>query len=150
MSHELAALRRTELESLFAGTGGTVTPSEVVAFASDPRTALHSLFEWDDDAAARAFREVQAQGYLRAVVRIIPRDDGAPVTVRAFVSLSSDRGSGVYRSIVDVLDDDEQRAELVQDARRELGALKRKHGHLEELAQVWDAIAGMRPMDLVA
>jgi hypothetical protein len=148
ISHHIAAQRRDELSALVAAHGGAITPAQVVNFARNPATALHGLFVWDDTEAARKYREVQAQTYLRAVVRLIPRENDEPVSVRAFVSLSTDRGSSVYRPIVDVLNDDEARAVLVADAQRELAALKQKYAHLQELAHVWDAIA--EPVRLAA
>jgi hypothetical protein len=139
---QVAAARRAEIEQLFRSNRGTVTPAQVVAFAENPATALHSLFTWDDSEAARQWREAQAASYMRAVVKLIPRENAEPLVVRAFVSLSTDRRADhVYRPITDVLDDDERRAVLVEDAKREMIALKRKYAHLHELAQVWDAIA---------
>lgn len=136
----LAAVRRQELDALVERHGGTITPAQVVEFAADPGTALHALFVWDDSEAARRYREVQAAQYLRVVMRLIPREGDEPTAVRAFVSLSVDRGTGVYRPIVAVLSDDEQRAQLVQDAMRELAAFRRKYAHLEELASVFGVI----------
>jgi DNA transposition AAA+ family ATPase len=139
---QVAEARRMELEQLVWANGGTITPAQVVSFAENPDTALHSLFTWDDTEAARQWRESEAQSYMRAVVRLIPRDNAEPLVVRAFVSLSTDRRMDhVYRPITDVLEDDDRRAVLVEDAKREMIALKRKYAHLHELAQVWDAIA---------
>lgn len=141
MSRHIAAQRRAELDALLAENGGTVTPALVVAFAANPDTALHSLFTWDDSEAAKKYREVEAAAYLRAVVRLVPNSEGQNVSVRAFVSLSSERGGGMFRPIVDVMENDERRAQLVRDALRDLNAIKSKYGHLRELAKVWDAVA---------
>ncbi len=140
---ELARQRREELDALVAQHGGTITPAQVVAFAADPATALHTVFCWDDTEAARRFREVQAAQYLRAVVRFVPRPNDEPVAVRAYVHLSSDRGEHLYRPVVSVLDDDAQRAQLVADAMRELHAFRAKYQHLSELAGVFDALASL-------
>jgi hypothetical protein len=139
---EVAAARRRELEQLVWQHSGTITPAQVVEFAADPETALHTLFTWDDTEAARKYREVEAAKFLRAVVKLIPRENDEPLMVRAFVSLSTDRRTEhVYRPIVDVLDDEERRVVMVQDAKRELAGVKQKYAHLHELARVWDAIA---------
>ena len=139
---EIAQARREELAGLVQQHGGTVTPAQVVAFAENPETAMHTLFTWDDTEAARKYREVEAAKYLRAVVKLIPRENKEPLVVRAFVSLSTDRRTEhVYRPILDVLGDDERRAVMVEDAKRELVGIRQKYAHLNELAQVWDAIA---------
>jgi hypothetical protein len=144
MIRDLAARRREELTALVEESGGTITPKQIVAFAANEATALHSLFLWDNDEAAQLYRESQAAKYLRAVVTMVPRPDGPPITVRAFVSLSSDReSSGAYRPIMQVLDDDEQRETLLRDALTELAALQRKYGHLEELRSAWDALSDL-------
>lgn len=141
MSTALAERRRAELAALVAENGGTITPAQVVEHAAQPTSTLHALFTWDDTLAARQWREAQAAKYLRAVVRLVPVGHSHPMTVRAFVSLSSDRGeSCVYRPIVDVLENDDHRAQLLADARAELIALQRKYQHLQELHDVWDVI----------
>lgn len=138
MSANLADARKAEMAALVERHDGIVTPAMIVAFATDPKTALHSLFTWDDTEAAKQYREQQARDYLRAVVRVIPRENNAAVSVRAFVSLTSDRGpENIYRPIERVLSDEDMRAQLVADALSELRALSRKYGHLQELAQVW-------------
>jgi len=141
MSRVLADQRRAELAALVVEHGGAVTAAQIVDCASDPASALHALFEWDDTEAAQKYREVQAQTYLRAIVRVMPREGGQePLCVRAFVSLSDDRGTGLYRPIELVLDDDRQRAQMVADARAELLAIRAKYGHLQELTRVWGAV----------
>jgi len=138
VTYPLTPLRRAELDALVQRSGDSVTPAAIVEFASDPATALHGLFEWDDEKAGPKYREQQAQAYLRLVVRVIPVD-GQDRAVRAYVSLSSDRGTNIYRPILTVLSDQTKRAELVEDALRGLQALRTKYGHLQELAQVWNA-----------
>lgn len=137
---QLADARREEIAALMAKNGGVVRPADVVAFARDARTALHSLFEWDNSQAAEKFRELQAASYIRAVVRVLPRESGDPVMVRAYVSLSSERGTGGYRAVGEVLSDEELRAQMVRDALNEMQAFARKYRHLSELAGVWLAL----------
>lgn len=138
MTGVTAGARRLELERLARAHDDTVTPAQLVAYATDPRTALHTLFTWDDRVAGPKYRELEAAQYLRAVVTLLHVEGHEPKSVRAFVSLSSDRdGTHVYRPITAVLQDHTQRALLVDDVRRELLAMKRKYGHLQELATVW-------------
>lgn len=146
MSDTVAHRRRAELSALVARHNGSVTPSQVVDYATNPDTALHSLFTWDDGEAAQSWREHQAAKYLRAVVTLVPHpsSDMGPIAVRAFVSLSTDRrDTGVYRPIEAVMNDTKHRAVLIADAVNELASVRAKHGHLKELEKVWDAIASV-------
>lgn len=46
---------------------GRLTPEDVLAAARDKSSPLHDSFEWDDDAAAHAYRLDQARGLIRRV-----------------------------------------------------------------------------------
>ena len=130
-----------ELTHLHETHGGKVSPRDVIEFARDPETALHSRFDWDDTTAAEKWRVAQARRVLRVYVTVTIPDRSDPVRVRAFVALPSDRGEeGGYRPIVSVLNDDDQRAELLAMAKSELEAFRRKYATLDELASVHLAI----------
>lgn len=55
---------------------GELTPRDVVDDARNPNSPLHSYFEWDDGAAAEAYRLKQARGLIKAVVAIYRDDAG--------------------------------------------------------------------------
>lgn len=131
-------LKAQELEHIRAAHGGLLKPEDVVDFARDPNTALHSEFEWDDSLAAHEHRLNQARNVIRLVVTIIGEQ---PEPVRAFVSLPTDRVSGGgYRSMADVVNDVSRRDEMIRDALERLLAAKRKYQHLVALQDVWMAI----------
>lgn len=66
---------------------GHITASDVVAAARPKSSALHSYFEWNDSAAARAYREVQARDLIRQVTLVVKRADlGTLPSPRAFVA----------------------------------------------------------------
>lgn len=113
-------------------------PEEIVEFASNETTALHALFEWDDTEAGRLFRLEQARHVLRMTIEVV-REHHEPI--RAFVSLTSDRSAkGGYRRLRDVMNDEQLRAELLQDGLADLRLAKEKYGELQELAKVWGAV----------
>lgn len=127
---------RKELEQLKAA--GVIQPSDVVARASDPESAMHSWFQWDDTEAAQAYRLQQARQLLRVFVTVETKDNKP---VRAFVSLGSDRyGDGGYRAMAEVLSDEELRAQLLADAVKELRSAEKKYRQLQELSGVWSAL----------
>jgi len=133
-AQELGALRLAEMERLIKSGRGTLTPERMLRFAEKPDTALHSVFTWDDTECGQKWRLHEAHAYIRARVTVIQRGEAEAVSVRAFVSLPSDRVRGAYRPIVQVLNDDDLRAEMIAEARREFGVFRSKFGHLEKLA----------------
>ena len=64
---------------LTAKTNRPVTPSMVLEAARAKDSPLHGLFVWDDTEAAEKYRLIQAGGFLRAVVKILPGGSREPV-----------------------------------------------------------------------
>lgn len=128
-----------ELERIEETHGGIVTPQAVVEFARDPTTALHSRFDWEDSIAAAKWRLEQARSILRVAVKYVGEVEKRPIA--AFVSLGSDRiRGGGYRSTVRVLDDDEKRGELLEQAKQEARAWADRYKEFNELARIRMAI----------
>lgn len=125
VAKEVEALRRPD---------GVIVPDDIVAWAqAHPESALHSQFEWDDTEAAKAYRLHQAR---RVIAVYVVADDGN----RRLVSLSIDRKHGGYRSVEDVIANDDLRRVLVKDALAELKRVRAKYEHVKELAAVYDEI----------
>lgn len=130
-----------ELESL-KRSDGVLDPKDVVNFAKNPKTALHSKFEWDNVKAAHEHRLWQARLLIKACVTVIDHDKPP---VHAFVSLESDRrNGGGYRVLADVLSDDERRDELMQQSLKELRVWQKKYEQLEALAPIYEAAEQVR------
>lgn len=111
-----------------------LTPSLVLDTARDPGHVLHRHFNWDDTDAAERYRLDQARALIRSF-RVVFRDDDEQHRVRSYVSVASDTGP-VYRATEDVLTDDFSRTLLMTGLKRDLAALQRKYGHLEEYAAI--------------
>ena len=134
----ITAAATKELETIRKRNDGMLNPVAVVEYAADPKTALHNYFTWEDSEAARLWRIHQARNVIRAVVNVIPQ---AEISSRVYVSMTADRNEeGGYRRVVDVMQDDEARAILLEEARDELAAFRRKYAILKELAAVFEAI----------
>jgi len=130
---------QSELEQVASKHRGVLPAQAVVDWArSHPRSELHKRFTWEDGEAADKWRLWEAR-VLIARVTIEPRPER---TVRAWVNLPSDRAGErpAYRATVRVMSNAEQRAELLQSVKDELGRLRRKYAELTELASVWDAV----------
>lgn len=112
--NESMKAERKFLEKLAKQHNGVLLVDDVLAVASDPRCILHKHFQWDDTKAAEAYRKMQARQLIQKCVVTIEK---APdVQVRAFVSMAADQvAGGGYRMMVDVLSDDDLKAELLRD-----------------------------------
>ena len=111
-----------------ARTNHSVTAAMVLDAARAEDSPLHGLFVWDDTEAAEKYRIIQARGFLRAVVRIIPSAPQGPVRAsvrilpnepRPVPSPSPARGGGGLRTEAEVFE------ELVQDIARLIGKFER-------------------------
>lgn len=129
--------RKHELEQICTQAGGVLRPEDVVVFAKNPRTALHSWFTWDDTAAAREHRLWQARQVIRVCVTVQDNQQGPPL--RTYVSLYEDRGQDGYRLLTDVMSDEEMRDKLLTQALSELRTWQEKYRQLEKLVPIFAA-----------
>lgn len=138
--------QRAELERIRkSDPDGVLRAEKVVEFASDPSTALHKSFDWDDSSAAHQHRLSQAERIIRLSVEVIQRPNEEPMKVRAYCSLPSDRKSGGgYRLVSKVVKNSKQFAEYKAAALAELTAFRDKYQRITTLTTylqpVYDAI----------
>ncbi len=129
---------KAELEIIRGQNSGILRPKDVVNFARDESTALHSHFEWNDDVAAVQFRLEQARRIVRFTVVVLPNHNKS---THAYVSLTSDRQNGdSYRHIADVMADPLARQHLLRQALDEVESWRQRHADLVELNEVFQAI----------
>jgi hypothetical protein len=120
---------------------GRLKPSHVVDAARPSNSPIHGHFQWDDNAAAEAYRLIQARQLIQSIT--IEYHKGPSVrTAPVFVNLRQDRqkDSG-YRFVVDVLSDKDKRKQLVADAKADMLYFTNKYHELSELTSV---ISSMR------
>jgi hypothetical protein len=134
-----------ELERIAAAQGGLLRPADVIEAARNPRSPLHTHFEWDDRVAAREYRLWQARQLIRVTVQQIDLPASGQAPVRVWVSLSEDRkaNGGGYRMVEAVLARSELRKQLLEDALKELEVFQQKYAHLEELATLHRVIRNL-------
>jgi hypothetical protein len=133
-----------ELEQVLVRHEGCLNPEDVVEFAKNPKTALHSRFTWDNSEAARLYRLEQARHIIRVMVTTISGKNDKPEVVRLYVSLPEDRGEGGYRTIVNVLSDNEYRKKMLEEAFKEFSYFRQKYALLTELSSVFEAMEKVR------
>lgn len=123
---------------------GDLTPQAVVDTARDESHPLHGRFEWDDSVAGEAYRRSQAAELIRSVkVTYSEAPDGEPRRIRAFSSLNvavspDQRG---YAPTEELVENELTRKILLRQCERDIAALRRKYGHLEEFAALVTAKA---------
>ncbi len=127
-----------ELDLIYA-RGKVLRPTDVVKYATNPKTALHKKFEWDDNKAARAYRIWQARELITEYVVVIAQTS-KPVQV--YVSLAADRlaKGGGYRCITDVMSNANWRKEFLKQAFNEAELFRQKYEGLKELNLIFKAI----------
>lgn len=140
------------IEDLRGRVGGHVLPADVLEHARSANSPLHGAFEWDDGEAAHRYRIQQAGHLLRSLVvhvRFEPRAEPKPV--RAFVNVvnrETDRRG--YVSLPDAMSDADYRAQVIQQAWRELHSWREKYREYSELAAVTSAIEAEQPEQRLA
>ena len=135
------------LDALIVKNGGAVTKEQIVSEAMKPDTVFHKAAEkaglFDPTKTQRYALMTWATGVLHSYrVYVTTEERQDPVRVRGIVSLINDRGKGKegYRPLLSVMNDEEKRAELLETAKRELAAFRKKYAILEELAPVFAAL----------
>lgn len=118
---------------------GELTPKDVLDDARNPNSPLHRHFEWDDGAAAEAYRMDQARGLIRAVVAIYVSDEKPATRVRAFVHIP-EPGAPHYRATGHAMSQVKTRDLVLKQALRELQAWRQKYKDLKEFAALFDAV----------
>jgi len=122
---------------------GMCTPARLVQEAGGGARDLHRLFTWDDAEAAQRWRVQEARNVINAIVVRVERN-GQETEAPAFVSVgriaeTQDRGAG-YRPVQVVVQDPEFRAEALQEAIKDLNAIRRRYEAIKELSPVWDLV----------
>lgn len=144
-----AAAVGAHLEMLRERFKGELTPQDVVDDARHDNSPLHSFFEWDDGAAAEAYRLNQARGLIRSVVAVYVSDDRPAVRTKAYVHLN-EKGAPHYRETTQALSQAKTRQMVLQRAWRELQQWRQRYKDLAEFAKLVEVIQEIEPQLLSA
>lgn len=118
---------------------------KLVEAAKPSNSPLHGEFTWDKTEGWRKNLLSEAQALLAEYIVIITTEEGRKISTRGIVSLRKDRASGGgYRYMVDVMKDDELRADYLEDALEELESFQARYQKLTELAAVFTEIDKVR------
>jgi hypothetical protein len=133
------------IANLQKGRNDPLEPQQIVDAARAEDSVLHNHFEWDDHAAAEAFRCDQARDLVRSLTVDISRSNVEQKTVRAFVNVETDTARG-YVSTATAMSSEELRKQVLRRAFTELEAWRARHAELSELARIFSAIDETRPI----
>lgn len=121
------------LAEIAAATEGHLTPRATVDAARDPRHTLHPHFEWDDAAAAEAYRLDQARELIR-LIRI--EDDEHEEDPPAFLSVSEGKAGVSYRTYGDVMSSVTLQDAVLKAAERDLRAFEARFARLIDICDI--------------
>lgn len=121
------------LAVIAAAADGHLTPQATVAAARSPGHALHPFFEWDDEAAAEAYRLDQARNLIR-LIRI--EDDAREHDPPAFLSVNEGKAGISYRTLGDVMNSVTLQDAVLKAAERDLVAFEGRYRSLEDICDI--------------
>lgn len=133
-----AQIAGERLEQLRKRAGGLLTAEAIVNDARPEDAPLHPCFEWNDQVAAENFRREQARHVIRGVRVVMDRGNDSVLPVRAFVNVVQGESRG-YSSTAYVMGEAELRAQVLQNAWRDLETFRTRYRELEELSEVFNA-----------
>jgi len=131
------------VERLSDENGGVCPTWAVVDEARPHDNALHPMFEWDDLAAAESYRREQARHHLRELRIVRVDEEGEPEQVQALVHIVRVGVAGPvegYRLTALVVEDDDEREQMLSEAKSGLLSWRRRYSHLSQLGRVFEVI----------
>jgi len=135
------------LDRLRTRSGGDLTPRMVVDAARPENAMLHPYFEWNNRAAAEKYRLAQAGHLIRCIVIVEGEGEDAETTRAFHYVRRSGESQKVYVHMREVFDEDELKAQVLEDARRELIGWKTRYAQYREVkerfASVFEAIGAV-------
>ena len=117
--------------------GDAATPQEIVDKARSEKTELHKCFEWDDSIAAEKYRIEQARDVVHHLIVKEQKVNPDRPPIRFFVKPEKSDG---YKPVTYVVRKEDEYADLLERAWRELRAFKAKYSCLQELKEILDLI----------
>lgn len=119
-----------ELESI----GEEVKPQQMIDYAKAHKNSeLHKCFTWDNTVAADKYRLYEARQIQRnLIIRKLPTPENQeqqPKTIRLMMRTET---TGGYKSIINIMRNEDEREKLLVMAKNELYAFERKYSTLAD------------------
>jgi hypothetical protein len=124
----------TALQELEQIHDGMLTPYDVVDEARSPKSVLHGAFDWDDKKAGEKYRLIQAR-ILLTTVKVEYMGEKREAFFNATVQIGGVPTRG-YFPIERVMDEEEIKRDVINQAVRELEHAQQKYKEISELTGV--------------
>jgi hypothetical protein len=123
--------------------GESFAPLEVVKAARSKASPIHRLFEWNDGAAADAFRLVQARTHLNHLQIVIVTPKGVQKRTRAVhsVIVSQER---CYARMEDVFSNPELREQVIAKALADANGWAARFSEIKSVGALRDIFAAIK------
>lgn len=119
---------------------GHLRPEAVVSESEAEDAVLHGQFTWDDTDAAREWRKHEARTVIRSIeVVFVSKDRGEETehSVRQYVSVIADgEKDPSYEPVEYAVRNVDLRAQMLDNAKRDLVAFRAKYGAYAEIAKM--------------
>lgn len=122
-----------EIQSL----GDSYTPEDIVEKAKDPTTELHKCFDWNDTTAAEKWRKQTARFICCSLKVVVTSTKGEPQEMRV---IQSDKSLPAYKPVTFTVRDEDEYSKLLDQAKAELAAFKKRYASIVELENVIEEI----------
>jgi hypothetical protein len=104
-----------------------LTSVNVLQYAKTHKSSeLNKCFEWDDSIASEKYRLIQANNILVSI-SVVVTEEAKEEPLRAFVNVKTKEDKKVFKSIVKVLENDEEYLQLLEKAERDFISYKEKY-----------------------
>lgn len=124
---------------------GSVTREDFLESARSEDSEMHKLFEWDDSIAAEKYRLRQATDIIHSIKVTVVEEKKEPVSMKAFVipdytGKAAVGKKGGYINIRKAVESEDTRADLLNDARKNVQWFMGKYRAITELSGVISAM----------
>jgi hypothetical protein len=118
-----------------------LTPDDVVTDAKKKTSPLHDKFTWDDSEAGHKWRLREAQMLIQNLkIKIVDTREETETVIRMAVSVFMPSGDQKYVTVERAVSDDDMRVQMLETAKRDMNAFRRKYAILSELSAVFAAL----------
>jgi hypothetical protein len=120
-------------------TYGGIEPCMVVDESKPEDATLHNCFDWDNDKAGQRWREQQARVLICNLVSVQVGELGTEYETRTFVNVvtNKDENENGYVSMSIVLGNEDYQKQVLEQAKKEFTAFKKKYFCLKEFISVF-------------
>lgn len=134
---KIKGIFKADADKVYAEIGNleSITPQNVLDKAKNKKSELHKCFEWDDNKAAEKYRLTQARQIIQLLVITPVQEEVTPVRI---FQISSERNE--YKENHFFMENKDEYRLLLDRAKAELEAIKKRYSTLSELEEVFEAI----------